>query len=34
MTFAMATGSRGNVRTTTLKAFTKEELAEIIKKLP
>ena len=34
MTFAMATGSRGNVRTTTLKAVTKEEFAEIVKKLP
>jgi hypothetical protein len=27
-------GSAGNVRTTTLKAFTKEEFAEIVKKLP
>ena len=34
MTFAMALGSRGNVRTTTLKAFTREEFAEIVKKLP
>ena len=34
MTFALALGSAGNVRTTTLKAFTKEEFAEIIKKLP
>jgi uncharacterized protein with GYD domain len=34
MTFAMALGSRGNVRTTTLKAFTKEEFAQIVKKLP
>lgn len=24
----------GNIRTTTLKAFTKEEFAEIVKKLP
>jgi uncharacterized protein with GYD domain len=34
MTFAMALGSKGTVRTTTLKAFTKEEFAEIVKKLP
>lgn len=34
LTFALAVGSQGNVRTTTLKAFTKEELAEIVKKLP
>ena len=34
MVFAMALGSGGNVRTTTLKAFTKEEFLEIIKKLP
>jgi uncharacterized protein with GYD domain len=34
MAFALALGSDGNVRTTTLKAFTKEELAEIVKKLP
>ncbi len=27
-------GSAGNVRTTTLKAFTKEEFTEIVKKLP
>ena len=27
-------GAAGNVRTTTLKAFTKEEFAEIVKKLP
>jgi len=33
MTFAMALGSKGTVRTTTLKAFTKEEFAEIVKKL-
>ena len=30
----LALGQQGNVRTTTLKAFTKEQLAEIIKKLP
>jgi uncharacterized protein with GYD domain len=34
MTYAMALGSRGNVRTTTLKAFTTEEFAQIVKKLP
>jgi uncharacterized protein with GYD domain len=34
MTFALALGSRGNVRTTTVKAFTKEEFAEMVKKLP
>jgi uncharacterized protein with GYD domain len=34
MTFALALGSAGNVRTTSLKAFTKEELAEMVKKLP
>jgi uncharacterized protein with GYD domain len=34
MAFSMALGSRGNVRTTTLKAFTKEEFAQIAKKLP
>ena len=27
-------GAAGNIRTTTLKAFTKEEFAEIVKKLP
>ena len=34
MTFLMALGSRGNVRTTTLKAFTKEQFAAMVKKLP
>jgi uncharacterized protein with GYD domain len=34
MTFALTLGSRGNVRTTTVKAFTKEEFAGIVKKLP
>ena len=34
MTFNLALSMRGNVRTTTLKAFTKEEFAEIVKKLP
>ena len=34
MAFSLALGSRGNVRTTTLKAFTKEEFAQIVKKVP
>jgi uncharacterized protein with GYD domain len=34
MAFLMAMGSRGNVRTTTLKAFTKEQFAAMVKKLP
>ena len=34
MTFALALGSQGNVRSTTLKAFTKEEFAEMVEKLP
>ena len=34
MTFALALGARGNVRTTTLKAFTQDEFAAIVKKLP
>jgi len=34
MTFALALGSLGNVRTTTLRAYTKEEFAAIVKKLP
>ena len=34
MAFALALGSAGNVRTTTLKACTKEEVTEIVKKLP
>jgi uncharacterized protein with GYD domain len=33
-TFALALGSQGNVRTTSLKAFTTEEFAEMVKKLP
>ncbi len=32
--FSLVLGSEGFVRTTTLKAFTKEEFAEIVKKLP
>jgi uncharacterized protein with GYD domain len=34
MTFLLALGSRGNVRTTTLKAFTKKQFAAMVKKLP
>jgi len=34
MTFVLGLGSLGNLRTTTLKAFTKEEFAEAVKKLP
>jgi uncharacterized protein with GYD domain len=34
MSFLLALGSRGNVRSTTLKAFTKEEFAGIVKKVP
>jgi len=34
MTFVLGLGSLGNVRTTTLKAFTTEEFAEAVKKLP
>ena len=34
LTLALAIGAEGNVRTKTLKAFTKEELSEIVKKLP
>ena len=34
LNLALAFGSQGNVRSTTLKAFTKEEFAEIVKKLP
>ncbi len=30
----LALGMAGNVRTTTLKAFSREEFAEIVKKLP
>jgi uncharacterized protein with GYD domain len=32
--FLLKLGSAGNVRTTTLKAFTKNEFAEMVKKLP
>ena len=34
LTQLMALAMQGNVRTTTLKAFTREEFAEIVKKLP
>jgi uncharacterized protein with GYD domain len=34
MAFLLGLGSAGNVRTTTLKAFTKEQLAEMVKKWP
>ncbi len=34
MTFLLGLGAAGNVRTTTLKAFTMEEFAEFVKKLP
>ena len=34
MTFLLALGALGNVKTTTLRAFTKEEFAEMVKKLP
>ncbi len=33
-TFALALSSLGNVRTTTLRAYTKEEFATMVKKLP
>jgi len=32
--FLLGLGSAGNVRTTTLKAFTSEQLAAIVKRLP
>ena len=34
MTFLLALGSLGNVKTTTMKAFTKEQFGDLIKKLP
>ena len=34
MTFLLGLGSQGNVKTTTLKAATKEEFAALVKKLP
>jgi len=33
-TFALAIGTAGNVRTTTLRAFAKEQFAAMVKKLP
>jgi len=33
-TFALAVSSLGNVRSTTLRAYTKEEFAAMVKKLP
>jgi uncharacterized protein with GYD domain len=32
--FALALGAQGNVRTTSLKAYTTDEFAEIVKMLP
>jgi uncharacterized protein with GYD domain len=32
--FLLAQGMQGNVRSTTLRAFTKQQFAEIVKKLP
>jgi uncharacterized protein with GYD domain len=34
MTFLMALGAGGNVRTTTLRAFTSEEVTKLIGNLP
>ena len=34
MTFLLGLGSRGNVKTMTLTAFSREELAQMLKKLP
>ena len=34
MTFWLGLGAAGNVKTTTLKAFTKEQFVEMVKKLP
>ncbi len=34
MTYLISLGMAGNVRTTTLKAFNREQLAEIVKNLP
>jgi uncharacterized protein with GYD domain len=34
MSFALALGSQGNIRSTTLKAFSKEAFAAIVRKLP
>ncbi len=32
--FLLGLGAQGNVKTTTLKAFTREQFTEIVKKLP
>jgi uncharacterized protein with GYD domain len=32
--FLLATGSQGNLRTTTLRAFNRDEVAEILQKTP
>ncbi len=34
MTTLLAIGTQGNIRTTTLKAFTTDEIAKIVKRLP
>ena len=34
MTFLLALGSQGSIRTTTLRAFTKEQFTKVVKKLP
>ena len=34
MTYLMGLGSLGNIRTTTLKAFTTEQMTEMVGKLP
>ena len=34
MTFLLTLGSLGNVRTTTLRAFNKQEFGELVKKIP
>ena len=34
VTFLLGLGSAGNVRTTTLRAFTAEEFGQMVKKLP
>jgi uncharacterized protein with GYD domain len=32
--FLLAAGSEGNIRTTTLRAFNRDEVAEVLQKLP
>jgi len=34
MTYLLALGSLGNVKTSTMKAFNKEQFADLVKKLP